>query len=302
MRPLSDTVNPETAAAVTTELPLETARRAEDYLREHDVVDPRLEAELILASVLGVSRLRMYLDEDVPLDASQLHRYQQLIERRAKREPLQYIIGSTQFREIDLRCDPRALIPRPETEVLVGVALDWARARAGVSLRALDIGTGTGAIALSLLAERGVERAVATDVSAEALALAAENAQVLGLTDRLELRQGALYEPIGADERFDLIVSNPPYIADGERGSLPTEVADWEPDVALFAGSRGLDVIEPLVRGARARLTRCGLLALELTPGQAEEVADLARASSFKRVRIVNDLAGRARIVAAEID
>ena len=299
---LSDPVKPETTAAATNELPLETARRAEEYLREHDVADPRLEAELILAAVLGVSRLRMYLDEDVPLDAAQLHRYQQMIERRAKREPLQYIIGSTQFREIDLRCDPRALIPRPETEVLVDVALEWARARTSVSLRALDVGTGTGAIALSLLAEKGVDRAVATDVSADALALAAENAQALGLTDRIELRQGALYEPIGPDERFDLIVSNPPYIALGERGTLPTEVVDWEPEAALFAGARGMDVIEPLVRGARARLARCGLLALELAPGQAEEVADLARASGFERVRIVNDLAGRARIVAAEID
>ena len=302
MKPSSAIVKPEMTAVVTGELPLETARRAEDYLREHDVLDPRLEAELILASVLGVSRLRMYLDEDVPLDATQLLRYRQMIERRAKREPLQYVVGSTQFREIDLRCDPRALIPRPETEVLVGLALDWARARTGVALRALDIGTGTGAIALSLLAEKGAERVVATDVSRDALALAAENAQALGVSDRIELRAGALYEPIASDERFDMIVSNPPYIATAERGTLATEVVDWEPEAALFAGARGMDVIEPLVRGARARLERCGLLALELAPGQAEEVAELARASGFRRVRIVNDLAGRARIVAAEID
>lgn len=284
------------------ELPLEVARRAEEYLAEHDVPEPRHESELILAAVMGVNRLRMYLDEDVPLRREQIQRYQQLIERRAKREPLQYVVGSTQFREIDVCCDPRALIPRPETEVLVGVALDWARARGPIELSALDVGTGTGVIALSLLAEYGAARVVATDVSADALALAAENAETLGLTGQVDFRQGALFEPLADDERFDLIVSNPPYIATEERSELATEIADWEPETALFAGARGLDVIEPLVRGARERLASPGLLALELAPGQADEVAELARACGYTHVRIVNDLAGRARIVAAEID
>jgi release factor glutamine methyltransferase len=205
-----------------------------------------------------------------------------------------------QFREIELGVDPRALIPRPETEVLVGVVLDWTRARARDDLRALDVGTGTGAIALSLLAEQGVAQAVATDVSAGALALAAENAARLGLAGRLELRAGSVYAAVGPDERFDVIVSNPPYIAAAERATLATEVVDWEPESALFGGVRGLDVVEPIVRGALDRLARPGLLALELAPQQTAEVAELARACGFANVRIIEDLAGRARIVAAE--
>ena len=288
--------------AVGTPLPLDVARRAQEHLARHGVADARLEAELMLAAVLGTNRLRLYLEDDVPLTSEQALRYGRMVDRRAKREPLQYVIGSTQFRELELRCDPRALIPRPETEVLVGVVLDWAGARGGAGMRALDIGTGTGAIALSLAREGEFAELVATDISGDALALAAENAQAAGLADRVELRAGALFEPVGADERFDVIVSNPPYIARGERSTLATEVADWEPEAALFAGERGLDVIEPLVRGARAHLARPGLLALELAPGQAEEVAALARASGFTHVRIIEDLAGRARIVAAEVE
>jgi release factor glutamine methyltransferase len=288
------------AAELDGGLPLKLARRAEDYLGAQGVADARLEAELLLAAVLDVNRLRLYLDEDVPLTQEQAQRYRQMVERRAKGEPLQYIVGSVQFREIELGVDPRALIPRPETEVLVGVVLDWTRARARDDLRALDVGTGTGAIALSLLAEQGVAQAVATDVSAGALALAAENAARLGLAGRLELRAGSVYAAVGPDERFDVIVSNPPYIAAAERATLATEVVDWEPESALFGGVRGLDVVEPIVRGALDRLARPGLLALELAPQQTAEVAELARACGFANVRIIEDLAGRARIVAAE--
>ena len=285
-----------------TPLPLDLARRAEEYLAGNGVDDARLESEWMLAALLGVSRLQLHLDEDVPLTEEQALRYRQMVERRAKREPLQYVIGHTQFRDLELRCDPRALIPRPETEVLVGIVLDWARTRGDARLRALDIGTGTGAIALSFAHEGGFERVVATDVSADALALAAENREASGLGAIVELRAGSLYAPLGDDERFDAIVSNPPNVASDERATLATEIVDWEPETALFAGERGLDVIEPLVRGAAARLERPGLLALELAPDQAEEVAALARAAGFDHVRIIEDLAGRARIVAASLE
>lgn len=282
-------------------LPFELIRRAEQYLAEHDVADARLEAELMLASVLDVNRLQLFLDEDVPLTEEQATRFRRLVDRRAKHEPLQYVVGSAAFREIELAVDTRALIPRPETEVLAGVALDWARARGRDDLRALDIGTGTGAIALSLLAEGGVAHAVATDVSAAALELARENAERLALADRVELRPGSVYDATRAEERFDLIVSNPPYIATAERATLAIEIVDWEPEGALFGGERGLDVVEPIVHGAIERLARPGLLALELAPDQTQEVAALARAAGFTSVRIVEDLTGRPRIVAAEI-
>ncbi len=286
-------------------LPFAVARRAQEFLATHGVQEARLEAELLLAAVLGVRRLDLYLDEDRPLADDILTRYLQAVDRRAKREPLQYIIGSVGFRELELRVDERALIPRPETEVLVGVVLEWSRARTregGASLRALDIGTGTGAIALSLLAEDGFASVIATDVSEAALALARENAAALGYADRVDLRLGSVYEPAHADERFDAIVSNPPYIGTAERASLAPEVVDWEPASALFAGSDGLAVVEPIVRGAAARLARPGLLALEIAPSQAAAVAGLLRAAGFVRVRVVEDLAGRPRIVAGELE
>src|SRR5690606_31703477 len=197
------------------------------------------------------------------------------IARRLAGEPVQYITGEAAFREIELRVDRRVLIPRPETEVLVGEVLKWAGARAEAARRRLtaaDIGTGSGAIALSLLKEGPFERVVATDVSAEALELAGENAARLGLEAGLELRQGALLAPLRA-ERFDVVVSNPPYVADADRGALPPDVRDWEPAGALFAGPTGLEVLAALVEGAPRHIEPGGLLALEVGAGQAAEVA-----------------------------
>ncbi|HUF13117.1 MAG TPA: peptide chain release factor N(5)-glutamine methyltransferase [Longimicrobiales bacterium] len=294
---------PEPAPMSDDRTPLTVARLAAEHLKARGVPDPRLDAELLLAAALGVRRLDLYLQHDRPLTDDELEPYREMIRRRARREPLQYITGSVAFREIELRVDRRALIPRPETEILVGVVLDWSRARASSAtapLRALDIGTGTGVIALSLLAEGGFGTVVATDASADALALAAENAAALGLTERLELRHGSLYEPLRPDERFDAVVSNPPYISTATRAVLAPEVIDWEPAAALFAGAAGLDLVEPIVRQAAERLARRGLLALELAETQALEVAELARVSGFDEVRIIEDLTGRARIVAAE--
>lgn len=283
--------------------PLGVARLAAEHLKARGVPDPRLDSDLLLAASLGIGRLDLYLQHDRPLTEDELAPYREMIRRRARREPLQYIVGSVTFREIELRVDRRALIPRPETEVLAGVVLDWASARGGAAgaapLRALDIGTGTGAIALSLLAEGGFGAVVATDTSEEALALAGENASALGLADRLELRLGSLFEPVPAGERYDAIVSNPPYIATGERAGLAAEVVEWEPEVALFAGASGLDLLEPIVRQARDRLVKGGLLALELAERQAEAVAALAREHGYEDVRIIEDLTRRPRIVTA---
>ena len=279
---------------------LEHARRAAERLASAGIGEARLDAELLLAHVLGRPRLELFLERETTIGDDARARYDALIERRARREPLQYIIGRTSFREIELRTDARALIPRPETEVLAGVALEWARAHGAPKLHALDVGTGTGALALSLLAENGVTTAVATDVSADALQLAAENAAALGLAARVELRAGETWAPIRAEERFDVIVSNPPYIASTEAGALQPEVVEWEPHGALFAAGGGLAVLEPLVQGASAHLARPGLFAVELAPWQTEAMADLARASGLVRVRIIEDLTGRPRIVAGE--
>lgn len=266
--------------------------------------DARLDAELLLAGVLGVKRLELTLRPDEPVGSAAAAAFEEAVARRLAGEPVQYITGEAAFREIEVRVDRRVLIPRPETEVLVEEVLRWAAARekaAGRMLTAADIGTGSGVIALSLLKEGPFERVLATDVSDEALDLARENAQRLDLAERLELRRGALFAPLRG-ERFDVVVSNPPYVADGEREALPQDVRDWEPAGALFAGPTGLEVVAALVEGAPRHLKPCGLLAVEVGAGQAEEVAwRIGRRGAYAPARVAPDLAGVERVVQAEL-
>jgi release factor glutamine methyltransferase len=273
-----------------------------EYLTGRGVTQARLDAEHLLARALRQPRLQLYLQHERPVDAEELAAFKPLLQRRAAREPLQHIVGSAPFRELDLLIDARALIPRPETEVLVGAVLEWAREREpGVekTLTAADIGTGTGCIALSLALEGPFRRVVGTDVSDAALELAAANAQRSGLEATVDLRRGSLFEPL-ADERFDALVSNPPYVAVGEGRDLDPEVKDFEPAQALFAGPDGLAVIAPLVAGASRHLRDGGLLALEVGAGQASSVVELISATgAFGPARVRRDLAGRPRIVTA---
>ena len=269
-----------------------------EYLKNKGVETGRLDAEWLLAAALGVDRLQLYLKYDRPLSSEEREAFKPLLRRRAGREPLQYIIGRTGFRELELKTDPRVLIPRPETEVLVQEVLDWALAGAE---SVWDMGTGAGAVALSLAAEGTWTRVVATDVSPEALSVAADNAERYDLGGHVEFREGSLFEPLEEGERFDVIVSNPPYIAEGEKGELQPEVRDWEPPEALFAGVDGLDVIRELVAGAPKHLLSGGLLALECGLGQAEGIAaDVQATGAFGAVRIRADLTGRPRFVTAE--
>jgi release factor glutamine methyltransferase len=277
---------------------LALARQAADVLRERAAIDnARLEAERLLAGVLGLQRLDLYLQHDRPVESAELDRFRTAVRRRLRREPLQYILGEAAFREIVLRIDSRVLIPRPETEILAGEVLSWA---AGRPLAVLDVGTGSGAIALSLAREGGFSRIVATDASTDALDVARANAERLGLAGRVEFRSGATFAPVGEDERFDVIVSNPPYVAESDRDSLAPEVREWEPAAALFAGDDGMAVLDALIRGAPQRLAGGGLLALEVGAGQADAVCARAAACGFQRVRVVHDLAGHARVVLAE--
>lgn len=293
--------------------PIQLTRWSGEYLQEKGVESGRLDAEHLLAHVLGLRRLDLYLQHDRPLLPGELDSFRRLLKRRAAREPLQHVLGSAPFRQLDLLSDSRALIPRPETEVLVEEVLAWSREAegnpsswpeeggeglGGRGLLALDIGTGTGAIALSLLREGPFERVVATDVSPQALAVARANADRNGLSRSLELREGAFFDPIRNGERFHVLVSNPPYIPEGDRSDLAPEVRDWEPAMALFAGPEGLDVLLPLVSGALERLLPGGLLALEVGYGQAGRVARAVEATGgFREIRIRPDLAGRERVV-----
>lgn len=280
---------------------LELARQAGELLVGRGFEKGRLDAELLLASVLGMKRLDLYLQYDRPVSEAELARFRAAVRRRLRKEPIQYIVGDTQFRELLLRVDRRVLIPRPETEQLVGAVLRRVEGRTG--LTALDLGTGSGAIALSLAAEAGdaFVRIVATDVSAGAIEVAQANADRLGLAGRVEFRVGDLWSPL-ADERFDVIVSNPPYVAESEAETLAPEVLEWEPGEALFAGAAGTDILFALGAEASARLEEGGLLALEVGPGQAALMARRLSESGFRDCRVEADLAGRDRIVIATRD
>lgn len=268
------------------------------YLAEKGIEQARLDAEHLLAHSLSKPRLQLYLEFDRPLTPEELADFKPLLLRRAAREPVQYIVGRTAFRELELRTDARALIPRPETEVLVEVVLDLTRNRNGIT--ALDIGTGTGCIALSLAREGPFATVDAVDLSADALDLARENAGLAELTDQVTFLHGSLYEPLAADGRYDVIVSNPPYIAETDRPELQVEVGGFEPEAALFGGSDGLSIISAIIDGAPARLLPGGLLALEVGLGQADAVEELIRRTgAFQPARTHKDWTGRPRIVTA---
>lgn len=247
---------------------------------------PRLDAELLLAAALdpfgGVDRARLVLDRDRPVKEPVCARYEAMLERRAGSEPVAYILGRRHFRRLELRVDPRVLIPRPETELLVEVGLE-APEKAAV----VDVGTGSGAVALALKDERPDLLVRGTDLSADALAVAQENAAALGLqvwfnhTDLLD------------DAPADVVLANLPYVPDG--AELPRDVAGFEPASALFAGGDGLDVVRRLVE--RVTPGRVRLLALEIGPEQAGEVAGLLRAAAWPAVEVRADLAGRDRVV-----
>jgi release factor glutamine methyltransferase len=249
---------------------------------------PRLDAEVLLADVLGVGRERLLTDRSLRVQGAAVRAYQNAVRRRAvEREPVAYITGRRGFRHIELLVDRRALVPRPETELLVEVAL---RLPAGAAV--LDVCTGSGAVALALKQERPDLEVWGSDLSAEALDLARENAQRLGL--EVGWLHGDLLE--GMPERFDAVIGNPPYVAEGARSSLAPEIVRHEPRGALFAGPDGLSVIRTLVEQLRAR-QRVALTAIEVGEGQAERVGELLARAGFGSVCVEADLAGINRVV-----
>lgn len=291
---------PSSAAGSEPWTVLRMIRFSAGYLEEKGVESARLDAEHLLAHALETSRLQLYLQYDRPLMPDELDLYRPLLRRRAAREPLQYIVGRTAFRELELRTDRRALIPRPETEVLVGAVLEWARTRADDELVAVDVGTGSGCIALSLAVEGPFREVWAVDTSADALELARSNADAASPPVPVRFVQGRGLAALAEGIHLDVVVSNPPYVRAGEAGELAPEIREHEPAPALFAGADGLDVIRELVRESAARLAPGGLLALEMGADQGEAVtALLDDAGVFEDVGIRPDLAGRPRIVTA---
>jgi release factor glutamine methyltransferase len=251
----------------------------------------RLDAEVLLAWAMGTTRTALYLDPDAEVSGPAVRRFQDAVRRRsAGREPVAYIVGTKGFRRIELAVDGNVLVPRPETEHLVEAVLALASPDAVV----VDVGTGSGAIALALKEERPDLRVVATDVSAPALDVARANAATLGLD--VTFLAGDLLEAIGeGDPAPDVVVANLPYVPDGDRAGLPAEIRHHEPAVALFGGPDGLDVVRRLVTQAGER--GVGAVALEVGQGQPPATADLLRDAGYTHVGIHPDLAGIDRVV-----
>ena len=262
-------------------------RRATEHLKRTSET-ARLDAELLLAHTLGRQRIELYPEFDRPLETAELDAYRELVARRARHEPVAYILGAWGFRRLTLNVDKRALIPRPETEIVVERAL--ARLAGIERPRVLDVGTGTGAIALAIADELPGAEVTAIDVSADALALAAENAARTGLEVALEhhdVREGLSGGP------SDLVVSNPPYVEPGELPGLMADVRDFEPHVALV-GDR---MPEHVARAARGVLRPGGWLVLEVGDGQAPATAELLGSLGYAEVAVTPDLTERDRVV-----
>jgi release factor glutamine methyltransferase len=260
-----------------------------EYLTRKGVSTPRLDAELILASAFGLTRLELYTSFDKPLNEAERALARALVERRGRREPLAYVLGEWGFRRLVLRTDARALVPRPETETVVERSL---AALAGIDApRVVDVGTGTGAIALALADELPGSLVIATDISPDALALARSNAERLGLT--VEFVETNLLDGLAGP--FDLVVSNPPYVGGEELAGLEPEVRDFEPRIALLAAGQTAE----LAGAARRVLGPGAAIVLECHAYEAAEVGSLLERLGYERVRISLDLAGRERVVEA---
>lgn len=266
---------------------------AADALAAAGVESPRLDAELLLAEATGLDRASLAASPERGVDGTAARTFGAMVRRRVNREPVAYILGRKGFRHIELRCDPRGLVPRPETELLVEIALERKPARV------LDVGTGSGAIALAVADELPDAEVVAIDTSPGALALARENAAALGLGERVAFELGSLPSP----RPFDLVLANLPYVADRDWPDLAPEITRHEPREALLGGADGLDPIRGLLAalapesGPRAAGLEAGAVALELGAGQAEEVAALVVSAGFEPVAIRHDLAGIDRVV-----
>jgi release factor glutamine methyltransferase len=275
---------------------LEVLKKTSEFFASKGIESPRLNAELVVGHALGLARMRLYLEFERPVTDPELAAIRELVRRRGRREPLQYVLGTVDFGGLKLKADRRALIPRPETELLVETIL----ARAAPSpARILDLGTGSGAIALALAAAFPLAQVAAVDASQEALALAAENAAATGLAERVRFLPSNWFGALAPGSTFDLIAANPPYLSESETDAAAPEVREHEPRGALAAGDHGFADLAVILAGAPAFLAPGGLLALETGIGHHARAAEAAQAAGFARTESVPDLTGRDRIFLA---
>lgn len=271
-----------------------------DYFQRNNVPEPRTSAEVLLAHVLAEDRLFLYLNYDRPMETSELAAYRACIKRRLGGEPNQYITGLQEFWSLPLRLSPDVLIPRPETEVLVEAVLEFLD-KADPNVDILDLGTGSGAIAIALARELPAARIVATDLSMAALQLAQENAKLNQVDERILFVRGDMFAAIpGASQKFKVVVTNPPYISHAEISELPREIRDFEPHHALEGGPDGLAAIRLIIAEAHTVLYQAGALFMEMGADQTESVSALVRDSQrYESYRIIKDYSGLDRVLLA---
>ncbi len=276
---------------------LELLQWTTEHFEKHGIETAKLDAECLLAHALRTERLQLYVDFEKPAHPDERARFRELVVRRARdRVPVSQLIGSKEFWSLELEVTSDVLSPRPETETLVEAGLARLPER-HAEYRILDLGTGSGAIALALSTERPKARVTATDISPEALQIARSNADKLQLSERLRFVEGDLLGAVPG-EYFDLVVSNPPYVARRDLETLPPELAH-EPEVALFGGDDGLAVSSRLVAQVQDALVPGGAFAVEVAPDQAERIAEECGQAGLEEVEILRDLARRPRVVAA---
>lgn len=268
---------------------------AQDF-RQRGLATPRLEAELLLAHVLGVDRIRLIVDAERPLAAHELSALRALIRRRRAREPVAYLLGRREFWGLEFAVDARVLVPRPDTEALVEEALERSRA---LSLHGqlLDLCTGSGCVAIAFARERPTWAVTDVDSSPSTLEIARANALRLGAVWGVQWLESDLWAAVRPEPVFDLVTANPPYVPSAEVQALDADVREWEPRLALDGGDDGLSLVRRIVSGAPAHLRRGGVLAIELHHDQAARVEPLLVAAGFTGVRRRRDYAGRDRVV-----
>lgn len=264
--------------------------------RSRNIDSPRLDAELLLAFVLGVDRIRLIIEAERQLVPAELAAYRELIKRRRGREPIAYILGKREFYGLDFRVSREVLIPRPDSETLVEVALARTSGRE-IYGRALDLCTGSGCIAITFKKQRPVWAVTATDLSSRAVEVARANAVRLGAVWGLRFLVGDLAAPLASSERFDLITANPPYIASTEVEELDPGIRDFEPRLALDGGADGLDVVRRVIDEAMPLLDPGGVLATEVGAGQAAAVSELFANAGLEAIERRKDYAGHERVV-----
>jgi release factor glutamine methyltransferase len=277
-------------------------RTAQEHLSKKQVRSPRLEAELLLAHSLGASRVELYLQHDRPLSLEERDAFRGRLKERLGGKPLQYITGRQPFRHLDLMVEPGVFIPRPETELLVQAVIDQANRMPG-PLRVLEMGTGSGAVGLSLAKELGDVKVWTVDISTTALRVAGRNALAHGLGDKVVFKQGDLFDALGPEAAgsFEILVANPPYIPSADIERLMPEVGRFEPREALDGGAGGLDFYRRIAERAPGYLTGDGFVAFEVGAGQAPAVKGLLEVEGFLSVAIQRDYNQIERIVTGRL-